>query len=331
MGNRVTTPNLRFEFVNGWLTGGTDPADGSVECGDGTAFPMLVTSEQLAEIMYRVRDAQFTTGGTIYDNGVSPPRPIMQLHGTPDTAQLVNHATFGMHGGYIHSERGYFTTDTIPDPDPNATYNAMFGAAYSAAGANVRDVGNNERALWIPPETVSLGGTVAGTTPTGSFWTILKSGFRCGFSHMTAFDGIMVGAPSTYCFTNSPYVAGYFEWCQVDVRFSGSVAWTGGVDPLDPASSLYVGVTMRAGVESFWPLSTIQDDALYAGTCNTDSGAKFRLVMSSDNESAECTLYRPAGSGRTTSDFELTATKWWPYAKDNPAVPVWGIGNGAKL
>ena len=69
----IYTNDLRFAFVNGWLTGGTDPADGSVECGPGTAFPMEVTLDQVAEIFYRVKDAWFTGGSaswkvTIYDD-----------------------------------------------------------------------------------------------------------------------------------------------------------------------------------------------------------------------------------------------------------------------
>jgi hypothetical protein len=58
------------------VTGGTDPADGSVECGDGTDYPMLVTLDQLAEIMYRVRKAKITTGGFTANGLLQYYRPL---------------------------------------------------------------------------------------------------------------------------------------------------------------------------------------------------------------------------------------------------------------
>ena len=58
MAKGVYTRIKRFTFVKGWLTGGTDPADGSVECGDGTPYPMLVTLDQVAEIFYRCRNTK---------------------------------------------------------------------------------------------------------------------------------------------------------------------------------------------------------------------------------------------------------------------------------
>jgi len=52
MGTQINTIESRIKFVK----------KESADVGDGTDFPMLVTLDQLAEIMYRVRDAWFTAG-----------------------------------------------------------------------------------------------------------------------------------------------------------------------------------------------------------------------------------------------------------------------------
>lgn len=58
-GKGVHTPELRCSFV---------PKLES-ECGDGKEFNMEVTLDELAEILYRVKDAWFTSGSYIIEDG----------------------------------------------------------------------------------------------------------------------------------------------------------------------------------------------------------------------------------------------------------------------
>lgn len=58
----VFTNNYRVKFVE---------KSGS-EVGNGTAFPMLVTLDQLAEILYRVKDAWFTSGQILTTSLAAP-------------------------------------------------------------------------------------------------------------------------------------------------------------------------------------------------------------------------------------------------------------------
>jgi hypothetical protein len=63
MAEHVTTFSPRITFVK----------KTAEEVGDGTDFPMLVTIDQLAEIMYRVRDAWFTAGSAVSSYVVEDP------------------------------------------------------------------------------------------------------------------------------------------------------------------------------------------------------------------------------------------------------------------
>jgi len=130
MANSVYTRIKRFEFVNGWLTGGTDPADGSVECGDGTAFPMEVTLDQVAEIFYRVKDAWITEGQVDWD--VSNYSVMMRASGAPANRSLEI-------DGVTYQKRGYTILDAYPYNGP--TYDAGIGNYYS-------DIADNENGLW---------------------------------------------------------------------------------------------------------------------------------------------------------------------------------------
>ena len=121
MGNRVTTPNLRFEFVEKTAT----------ECGDGTAFPMEVTLDQVAEIFYRVKDAWFTGGSASWD-----------VFGSPQTLNASTSAPANRSleiDGVTYQTRGYTILDAYPYN--GATYDAGIGNYYS-------DIADNENGLW---------------------------------------------------------------------------------------------------------------------------------------------------------------------------------------
>jgi len=129
---QVSLCEPRVKFVKGWLTGGTDPADGSVECGDGTAYPIEVTPNQLQKIFYRVRDSEWTGGFFKQDDSFSS-FELTTSSVTP-TAQLVQSEASG--NDTDKSIRGYvaietFDVGTSPEPDgPLEKYPNTFGTAY---------------------------------------------------------------------------------------------------------------------------------------------------------------------------------------------------------
>jgi len=109
------------------------------------------------------------------------------------------------------------------------------------------------------------------------------------------------------------------------------VAWVddnGTGNPFDPLNSLYVGLLFRMqGLGSYVQVSTKKAAPL-------DTTAGIRLVFEMASGSPSCDLYRNGSSAVTSvsgSDLVITAQKWWPYAKENPAEPVWDDTSGAKL
>jgi hypothetical protein len=129
MPQAVHTRNKRFEWVKGWLTGGADPEDGSVECGEGTAFPMEVTLDQLAEIMYRVRDAQWVSGTAtrikqyLDDPEISTFTAVTTFTSYPPPLEKVEywHSEIDPGLGYpldaAYTRRGYVTVTNQESPD----------------------------------------------------------------------------------------------------------------------------------------------------------------------------------------------------------------------
>jgi hypothetical protein len=59
-----------------------------------------------------------------------------------------------------------------------------------------------------------------------------------------------------------------------------------------------------------------------------------QYILRLESDDATCQVYfatDPSTTNETGTDFIHEPQVWWPYAKDNPAVPVWDTDNGAKL
>ena len=136
----VFTPEYRVEFIE------------SEDCGDGTEFPLLVTLDQLAEILYRVRDAWFTAGELTYTLAGFP---ISISTADPPSVGALRVIGDLVSGDEILSARGYFVEDTAVV----APWEPYFGEAYTPSYPTiyVRDVSDNERALWIPSTELTWG------------------------------------------------------------------------------------------------------------------------------------------------------------------------------
>lgn len=306
----VFTHEYRTQFVTGWLTGGTDPADGSVECGDGTEFPLLVTLDQLAEILYRVRDAWFTAGELVYD-----PAPFVSVSistADPPAVGDVRVVSELVSGDETVSARGYFAEDAAVV----APWGGYFQAAYTPAYLvpDIRDVGDNERAIWIPSSELTWGST--------SFPVIVGTG---SISWGTAFAHYLYSYGDTSSSTEYRIVSpGSAVNPSLYLSSPLEVAWFGGVSPFDPASTLY----LRMKFEIFTAVDMMVS-SIYSGY---PSG---NLVIELSTDAVQFPLYLSSLANTLSAsvayDFVITAKEWWPYAKGIPDTPVWDSLTGAKL
>jgi hypothetical protein len=296
----------RFELVKGWLTGGTDPADGSVECGDGTHYPLEVTAAQLAEIFYRVKDSKLTGSVTETYDGTSS---TLGFSGTPDTALVFGTTTTDYDW---FSRRGYSTTDVTG-------YAGIFGSVYTVSGGsagsgNFYDVGDDERAMWLPSSTaVNFNGPSA--HPTGFSHDVRALGY-----------GILSPAPSWYHAYHD--LDGNLFGGGATLEFNGQVAWlddNASGNPLDPLNRRFLGVRFVIGSSAYYTsfFDTLGGGASLAGS------AEFELELS-NSVVLSCPLYTGVFSEDYTcsGSIRAVATKWWPY-KTTAGDPAWNTTTGA--
>jgi hypothetical protein len=309
----ITEP--RVKFIKGWETGGTDPEDGSVECGDGTEYPLEVTVEQLSEIMYRVRDSWFTAGSLskitdIPDEGSSSTTTIA---GTPPAEKFSYFESSFVDYGY--SRRGYsleadpsFYLIDLPDLEYYSTPYAVGGR-----GEHAYDM-DNEYGMWS-----SFGGSTAGH---GSSFYYNSDPFfqlynRSAFEHAILTDtddGADIEGNYGLQPTNTN---GGSE--RLSLIFSGKVTWVGGDNPFDPAAKLYVGLD--------FDVSGSGGDASSNETGKSDASAVLKLQLTG-MDFVSCPLYTL--NSDTVTDFVITAKKWWPYAKED-GTPMYSATTGLPL
>ena len=296
MGTQIDTIESRIRFVK----------KESADVGDGTAWPMLVTLDQLAEIMYRVRDAWFTAGSIkVYG------KTLTIQAGT--TYPLVSSISVddSLYGTSYFYARGYNVSGTL-----DGAFTSHFAAPYSIYSTDYQDC-NSEIGIWFPDygiigsPIISAGGL---------------TDFRCGFSHIVGCEnsdpwsyippdvytaiGIHDDAPDV---SNTP--------ARLVVNFTGEVAYVGD-NPFDPAAEIYLGVEMNGSMSGGGVRTKID------GYYTDDTGANFVLGLAG-GDSVSCKLY----SGVThdsIGDFVLQAQKWWPYAKSNGS-PAWSETTGLPL
>jgi hypothetical protein len=322
----------RFEFVKGWVTGGTDPADGSVECGDGTHYPLEATLDQIAEIYYRARDSYLTGSITTTYTSSSAPELLAitttGFTGTPSTDLVESGVT--SEGETTLSQRAYSTGDV-------AGFAQYFGSAYSVNGQDFYDA-NSELAIYSLPFNSynSRSGLTQNFFTTFSedavrFHPITMPSFYSAYHEIYRNDttapqsGIYIYeaiSSSTGAFSSS----GGVQIAWIDDNESGN--------PLDPLNRKFINFHFAlrqnfiyGGAEPSY--STFQS----YDTSNTL--VNFNVELSTSTLS--CPLYAgnrgyAAFDGITHSGgINLVVTKWWPYAKDSPAVPVWDADTGLKL
>jgi len=296
MSKGVFTRMKRFQFVE--KTAG--------EVGDGTDFPILVTLDQLAEIMYRVRDAWFTAGSfKVFERTLT-----IQAGNTYPLVSSINADDESPFGTSYFYARGYNISGTVA-----AAFVSYFAAPYAIYSINYQDC-DSESGIWFPDYGI-LGLPIVNE---GSF-----ADFRCGFSHIV---GCLNSDPWSYIpsdvyttigiHDDAPEVSNASATLRVD--FTGEVAYVGD-NPLDPAAEIYLGVQMNGSMGGGGVRTKID------GYYTDDTGANFILGLAG-GDSVSCKLY----SGVThdsVSDFVLQAQRWWPYAESGGA--VWDEDTGLKL
>ena len=340
----------RVKFVKGWVDdGGAQPA-GTVECGDGTAYPLQATAAQIHEMFYRVRDSKFTAGEmTIFLDfgGGYTEIGALTINFAPIPAALV---TGSGHDDALY--RGYCTVITGQvgvDPEPMADYGtAYFSAAYDyspAFGHIVREA-SSEFAMWAGNATAAHHGAYDFVDPLTSFYWVpsgaafLHSVFRTGLDYVAhnAGNASLAFTPAGYPYAEAVVNAG---GSGLVVNFNNEVAFVdnaGNGNPFDPANDLYVGMIFSLGCDSVIVTTDI-DAAWGVGSPPVAppvaAGADFEIELS--DSVVSCPLYWEdiqSGAYNTTltpvTNFRLKATEWWEYA-DKAGAPAWDSTTGLPI
>lgn len=350
MANGVSTRNKRFEFVNGWMTGGTDPADGSVECGEFTEYPLEITGasisdkiDKLAEIHYRVKYAAFT------DNTLAMP----SIAGGVIAGNMSPRVQYDTSSGGLNYNalmNGYWSLDEtgFPCRAGSLTYHGSQYSSNTSAGCfspahgpfNFRDINTKEPGIWYPSiddtesplwnyidENPYSG--IGGYDDLGSldgFYYLNKQFFRNAFFWYSISDAGTLTAPGIavpYITDTSQLPDIVYESLEVLVQFSGRIAIVGDLTNLfDPDNRFFIGMKCRFNVAPF--IYSATTGPIEAGFSSRD--AEYVMRLSSGDISCKFN-----SDVAVTGELVHEAVEWWPYAKDNPAVPVWDTDNGAKL
>jgi len=293
----LVEPRLRF----------VKPAGGEPAYGVGTKYPLLVTMEELTEIVYGVRDWRFDGGGFTFvaPNGTLT---VSAVTTTPPAKMAFLQTDSGDHE--FQCERGYLLRTTIPDVD-----RPSLGTYYDIDW----DGGDDTQRYrdFISEEAMWLGGSsfIMKDLPESKTF-----GFQ--FTQLTpnVFDDVPnFGIASSY--TNSDGDTsniGGDAWCvsELVVCFTGT-------SPTDPDGELWLSLwfntlTDFGVIESLGTL----DYGVYTNYCDL-------ILQLSGGRSVTCPLYGPTGYTSVT-DFVMKPLKWWPYAKEDES-PMYDEDTGLPL
>jgi len=312
----LTDPHVQFR--QGWLTGGTDPADGSVEVGDGTDYPLEVTVAQMEAINYRVKQVEVDSasletesGGTTYEYYFNPPSlpqdPISQYYASGDFEV------------YYHDGRVVIaTTEALT----NSAIDIYSADSYHGAPYEVGAAATIASSFWAADPTSEFS-LFASTAAIGGFFgkgVGMRTTCNRDISGGSPYTAPTVGAYDTVD-GSSPGV----NW--LTVSLGPEVAFidtTGSGDPLDPGNQLWLAAAIgnySGGVNGI----QFGNNEAYAdcGTFTLDlSGVSLGEVS--------CSLYlrRTGYTVNTDIDIVATPTTWWPYA-DKAGLAAWSATTGA--
>lgn len=410
MSEAVFTAEKRVTFVKGWLTGGTDPADGSVECGDGTIYPMEVTLDQAAEIFYRVKKARITSGGfsasgtfeyyyPVSDYGyrfeytttsevtsADPPDDSVSITAYGDDALEViqwnpvpTELVEELVEECVYDE---FLEETVCSMVPSGNWIDGDPPVWGSGRLTMIGTPNinyfGDRYVVGPfggLTTTSTGysGYLAAREPTGEIalfsmvdYNITQKYPDCHSAFYVSSQGVSTD-PSSLLYAYGIHVSSsitqtlvyndppsevdegtaLYEKIDTSLLIYETIVYTG-ESLTDPDSRFFIGLNFRTsaadnGVIGLYIRSEKISDPTYFKEVTTTLTLTLQL---SNGQSVTCPLYAyfvdfPEGTNldmieNTTTfssqtNFVFTATEWWPYAKGNPATPVWNTATGVKL
>ena len=297
----------RLVFKKGWLTGGSNPLDGRVECGYGTQYPVPVTLSQLYEISHRVRDTAITAGDISFSVFGSSQVVAVFGSGPPTQNKTISYGFTD----YLRCEHGVFIGGSgTGSADIEDVPQNVFGEAYltEIGSGPFYDALNDERAIWYLGDSPSFGS-----------------------SHLIETSSYQQTIPSSYGIygdhevdeTDEEGNKSFGGSCQFD--FGRRVAWVGGEGPFDPESSLWLYADIS--VTSF-----NQIDAVYLESRGTEARVEgaFEIELS-NNDVISIPGFSSVGDIATiATPFRLKATKWWPYAT-TAGDPAWGVTTGLPV
>jgi len=335
----VSIVEPRVKFIEGWhTTEGTDPGDGSVECGEGTAYPMEVTVDQLAEIYYRVKDAKFTSGYFQIHYSLFGDDLTMQVSSVPPSTDLVE--IIDNNSSSIVSARGYYAAinDASPEKPLADVGNDLFGVTYYyntlTSDLAIRDIQDKESALW------SRAGEIIDLNLYGTYWDgsidlgVPTTGSHDPTGFRTAFNQTFIndGAAAIYGIYND--ANGIETRSDASLVISSKVAFvdvTGSGDPLDSGNRLFISLSFLMESES---LIYVSSDSQSVASL-TSAGINLTIELSG-GLSVSCPLYydtsllAPDWSFMSATDFIIEATEWWPYATST-GDPAWDEDTGLPI
>jgi hypothetical protein len=324
---------------------------------------MEVTRDQLAEIMYRVRDSvctgsssltpvdEFDPVATVTMSPVMPSERLLVRELVPDNTYQESVTL----RGYV-TARG--TNDDLDTPPPmEDVSDALLSEVFDIGFDYWQDFPDNysnltvrfreaiqERSIWLQHEAkfryemrdavfgvIGIGGIEIGNAP-------FRTGFSLGSS--TFSDNIPSETPTIYA---AYEVAGGGTWGGVNLAFDGRVAFVdndNSGNPLSPQNKLYVGITFEvelAGQVIEGLFITANKTLPFWSASGTKVDERLILKLSGGIE-VSCPLYGfaiefdggriPLDSAEGTysgTDWVFEATEWWPYAGE------WNPNTGERL
>lgn len=306
----------------------------SGDVGDGTEWPVQVTWDQLAEIYYRIRDAEWSSGTVqVEAQSPAPPGSYAYIYAANafdrPTALIEENVIDG--GNYAQGQRGYsyklngmeditgWSWSNYAGATPDAAYyDADYQSGALDPGDVWRDISDNERGIWHldwPSTGLTYRCKVKGTAPSYQFstsWPSITTAELIARLDLTGEVAYVLANPgdSIYAPTTELYLGVIFSFLiKQSATFPNSIDWY--LDSRYDAVSTYGGGPSSVDATTVDVSLVLSTSALTFPAYGTFYADGVTLAISS------------------VDPFVLTATDWWPYAKAGG--PVWNSGTGAKL